>query len=145
MAPLPETPRDSTREYEFNESQNRILQHLANEMRWVALGLTLLGVVYLVHTANLIQSAMKLPSLWLPTAMLGIVATLLFFIGTWTSKASASLKQVVSSQGSDIQHLMQAMDNLRKKYSIFGLVIKLYLGFVVLALIFGLFYAFGSK
>lgn len=145
MDPLPDATPDATPEYEFNESQNRILQRLAQEMRWVALGFSLLGLLYLVQTVAMIPSALKFSSLWLPALMLGIVTTFLVCIGTWTSKASASLKNVVSSQGNDIQHLMQAMDNLRKKYSVLGFVIKLYLVFVILALIGALLYSFGGK
>jgi hypothetical protein len=93
----------------------------------------------------MIPSAIKLSSLWLPAVMLGIVTTFLLCIGTWTNNASASLKNVVASQGNDIQHLMQAMDNLRKKYSVLGFVIKLYLVFVIVALIGAVLYSFGGK
>ena len=57
------------------------------------------------------------------------------FIGIWTRSAANSIRAIVDTEGSDIMHLMSAMENLNKLYKlkkwVFIIVLVLVLGAAV--------------
>jgi len=62
---------------------------------------------------------------------------MLFFLalGTWTSRSARSFKQIVTTQGQDVSHLMDALENLRKMYGLLSLVVKIYVAVAVVTVI----------
>lgn len=123
--------RSGEKQYEFKENENRIIGQLAWKMNFVGLflfanGLLIIaiGVVPLFHYGPIISGALTC------------------VVGLWTQRASVSFRNVVRTEGRDISHLMEALDDLRKLYSlqfwlvILGLVLALmgllaiYLGYV---------------
>jgi hypothetical protein len=105
-APLVES-RDEEKQYEFKPGENRIIGQLASKMHFVglfllAMGLLVIaiGVVVVFHIGPIISG------------------TLACVVGLWTQRASTSLQSVVQTEGNDMSHLMDALDDLRKLYSL---------------------------
>jgi hypothetical protein len=126
--PLPEVPPTG---YEFDARQSETISALASAMRWVAISMIVLGVLYGV--AAVIQ-LVKAP---LPALLIGLGAALYLALGIWTRQAADSFTSVASTAGRDIHHLMDALDTLRKKYSLLALIVKIYIAILVVALILG--------
>lgn len=119
-------------QYEFSDSENRIISSLAGNLYVVGFYLLLLGVshlacglaygvrAFLVHkeTGHSLAAAV----------FLGLAALLYFALGVWIRRASRSLRQLVQTQGDDIRHLMNALSNLDKVCAVVA-------AFVLLALI----------
>ena len=101
------------KQYEFKPEENRIIGELAWKMSFVGLFLLanglliiVIGVVPLFHFGPIISG------------------TLMCVVGLWTQRASMAFRNVVDTEGRDISHLMKALDDLRKLYSLqFWLVI----------------------
>jgi hypothetical protein len=109
----PHDVRTPDKQYEFKEDENRIIGQLASKMNFVGLFLfangiltVAIGVHPLFHVGPIITGA------------------LMCVVGLWTQRASSSFRNVVDTEGHDISHLMKALDDLRKLYSLqFWLVI----------------------
>jgi ABC-type multidrug transport system fused ATPase/permease subunit len=93
--------------YEFSGSQNSLIIDLANNMRRVgyfsiAVGLlaSLIGLLMLLNGGFSV-----LPQ--------GVTA---FIIGYWTLNASRAFQMIVDTRGTDVEHLMGALGELRKLY-----------------------------
>ena len=100
------------REYEFDVSQNSLIQNLANKMRFVAYVLIALGVIEGISaTINLFQGNFAS----FVDLIVGIVQIV---IGVWTLKAGNSFQLVVKTEGRDIENLMGALGELRKLYGL---------------------------
>lgn len=95
--------------YEFNNTQNQLIRELSEKMRFV--GYFLIGLGILVAIGGLISIARG----GLGNIVQGIVQIL---IGFWTNKAASAFKQIVDTQGSDIENLMGALGELRKLYTL---------------------------
>jgi hypothetical protein len=94
-------------QYEFKATENKIIGQLAWRMHFVglfllAMGLLIIaiGVVVVFHAGPIISGALAC------------------VVGLWTQRASMSFKSVVQTEGQDITHLMNALDDLRKLYSL---------------------------
>jgi hypothetical protein len=131
--------RDSSRpeplQHEFNTQQDRTIRELANEMRWIAFPLMAVGVLYVVATASLAVQAFSKPELIVSAIYVFLAALFFLTLGGWTSRAADSFQRITTSSGRDISHLMEALDNLRKKYSLLSLLVKIYVAILVVSLI----------
>jgi hypothetical protein len=114
-----------SQEYEFSNSQNELIQHLADKMRFVGYFLIVLGAILtLVGLISLVKGG----------GVSAIVnGTIQLLIGFWTQKAAASFARIVKTQGNDMQNLMGALGELRKLYT---LQYWLYIIAIVFTLIF---------
>jgi len=125
-------------QYEFNDRQNAVIQSLASAMRWVAMPMLVLGILYIfpgvMHLAAAVRDARQL----LAGLLLLLVAALYFTLGIWMGRAADSFSLVVSTSRNDITHLMEALDNLRKTYSVLSLFVKIYVAIVIIAFVLGL-------
>ena len=93
-------------QYEFKPHENQIIGELAAKMHFVglfllAVGVLMIGIGVLVHHAGPI-----------------VTGTLACVIGLWTQRSSVSFKDVVYTEGRDISHLIAALEDLRKLYSL---------------------------
>jgi hypothetical protein len=122
-------------QYEFNSQQNQVIGDLANSMLWVAVPFMALGILYIIATVLLLIQMLRDPAIGLVAVYVGLVALLLLVLGRWTRQAAGEFQQVVATTGRDISHLMNALDNLRKFYSLLSVFVKIYVIFVVIALI----------
>jgi hypothetical protein len=122
-------------QYEFTDEQNRVIDQLARNMRVVAMFLTVIGMLYVVAFAAAAIHAFTAPVAIGQAALLGIAMLLYLAIGKWTNAAALAFGGVVRTTGSDISHLMTALDNLRKLYVLMGTIIKVYVALIVIGLI----------
>jgi hypothetical protein len=122
-------------QYEFTDQQNRVIDQLARNMRVVAVFLTVIGVLYIVAFAAAVIHAFAAPVAIGQAALFGIATLLYLAIGKWTNAAALAFDGVVRTTGSDISHLMAALDNLRKLYVLMGTIIKVYVALIVIGLI----------
>jgi hypothetical protein len=81
----------------------------------------------------------KLPPknhLWGMALNVGVVGLFYMLMGTWTRSAARSFSQIVTTQGQDISHLMNALSSLHSMYSLVYtlLVITLVCAVVLLGL-----------
>ncbi len=122
--------------YEFSPAQNETIRVLASRMKFV-------GIFYIV-IAVLFGVCGLLALFFLPPVGLVycLVTVLYLLIGIWTNNASSSFKMIVETKGSDITHLMSALESLRKLYNLqFWLLIVSIVVFVlaiVIALVVGI-------
>lgn len=125
-------PQDT---YEFTPGQNEIIAELSRGMRTVGLLQLLLGCFYLVAFLLALFHALKHPQIFGEVIVIGMVVLLLLAMGTWTSSAAASFAKIVTTQGKDITHLMDALDSLRKIYSLLRTIIYVYAILLLLTLL----------
>ena len=117
------------REYEFDVSQNSLIQNLANKMRFVAYVLIALGVIEGISAIiNLFQGNFAS----FVDLIVGIVQIV---IGVWTLKAGNSFQLVVKTEGRDIENLMGALGELRKLYGLQYWLFLIALIFIILGTI----------
>ncbi len=125
--------------YEFTPAQDQVMADLAKKMSLVGKVLLVFGVIGVIAGLLLITSG-GVGAL--------IQGTLNIFIGLWTARASRSFSAIVETKGNDIHHLMNAMENLSKRYGLeyYIIIIALILLviFIVIALL-ALFFGIGSS
>ncbi len=119
--------------FEFDESQNAVLGDLHKKMQFVGMlflimgGFTILGGLGSMVSegasgiANILSGGVYLA------------------IGIWTRRAAASFREIVDTEGSDIDHLMSALGQLLNLYRLQYWMITVLLVVVVLSLVAGIF------
>jgi hypothetical protein len=116
----PSELKPGDKQYEFKPNENKIIGQLASKMHFVGLFLLAVGLLIIAIGVAVVFHAGPI-----------ITGALACVVGLWTQRASASFKSVVQTEGKDISHLMDALDDLRKLYSlqywllILGLVLAL--------------------
>jgi hypothetical protein len=147
-------------QYEFTQQQNALIGSLASKMRFVGLFFVVVGLINLLiallvvvsvfrdrvpqkwvdqlpaeSKANFEKQKDKLPSnnyLWGIAINVGVVGLFYLVMGAWTRSAGSSFGQIVTTQGSDISHLMTALSSLHSMYALVYtlLVVTLIMGLV---------------
>jgi hypothetical protein len=127
----PSASKMGDKQYEFKPGENKIIGQLAFKMHFVGLFLLAMGLIIIAIGVAVVFHVGPI-----------ISGTLACVVGLWTQRASMSFKNVVQTEGRDITHLMDALDDLRKLYTlqywllILGLLLALagllavYLGYV---------------
>jgi hypothetical protein len=129
------TPPLEQMPHEFDSRQNQIIADLAAAMRWIGLPLMLIGLLYAVAAGMGLAQAFSRPEL-LVSVVFVVLATLFFFaLGIWTRRAAESFQRITTTSGQDIVHLMDALNNLRKAYSLLSAIVKLYVALIIVSLI----------
>jgi hypothetical protein len=131
-------PAPAPGQYEFTSRQNDVIAPLARDMVWVAVPLQLVGVLYGIGLVLCVIRAFTDPHLVLQAVLIGLAMLFFLGLGTWTSRSAGAFKHIVTTQGQDISHLMDALNNLRKMYGLLGFIVKLYVGILAVALAVGL-------
>jgi hypothetical protein len=112
--PIPGTPggpRAIEHQYEFKESENKVIDGLASKMHWV--GMIMLAIGLIVIATGVVNSGHLV--FHIGPILSGSLSCL---VGLWTQRASVSLKNVVHTEGHDISHLIAALEDLRRLYSL---------------------------
>jgi hypothetical protein len=109
--PSPVGKRSADSQYEFTPGENKVIGQLAMKMHFVglfllAMGMLVIGIGVLEFHSGAFISAGPILS-----------GSLTCVVGLWTQRASTSFSYVVRTQGRDISHLMDALDDLRKLYN----------------------------
>ena len=96
--------------YEFNDYENSIIEKTASRAKLWGIISTTIGAIQILGSCGMVAS----PTLatYLPAGIVAIVVGVTF-IG-----AGNSLKAVVSTQGNDLMHLMQAMQKMSTAFII---------------------------
>ena len=95
-------------QYEFTSAQNDTITNLASKMNLVAIFTIAIGILNAV--VNLVQGRIG-------TIAIGLIYGAIFvLIGFWTVSAARAFRKIVDTQGSDINHLMEALENMRRMY-----------------------------
>ncbi|PSO54232.1 MAG: hypothetical protein BRC40_06060 [Cyanobacteria bacterium QH_8_48_120] len=102
--------------YEFNSTQEKLVQALANKMRFVSFFLIAIGILrFIIGIVALIRGAPLIDTIISGAIISGIIILL---IGFWTYTAASSFNRIVKTQGNDIENLMNALKELRKLYTL---------------------------
>jgi hypothetical protein len=126
-------------QYEFNHDQSRIIVDLASGLRIVGLLLFLFGAL---------TAAALIPQLFGhgwdrrfagPALVMGAAALIYLSLGWWFQKSASSFGAVAGTQGRDIDHLMDALNELRKSFSLVRTLIMVYGVIILIGLIAALF------
>lgn len=98
--------------YEFCESENAVVGSLGSKMSFVGLFMLGIGLSFVISAIVHWQRRRELE--------LGLLfLTLLFMVfGIWTHRAGREFQKVAGTEGSDVSHLMLALTNLRRLYSL---------------------------
>ena len=116
--------------YEFTEAQNQTLKILASRMKSVGIFFIAVGAVHGVSgVLGLAEGG---------TAFILIIyAAVFILIGIWTRNAGSSFSLIVQTAGSDIPHLMEALESLRKLYTVAFWLMIVGLSLAVIAIFVG--------
>jgi len=116
--------------YEFTEEQNRVIGSLASSMGWVSAILVIVGLLQLVlGIAQLSKGGIAAI----------VQAVVLLVVGWLTHKASKEFREITTSEGNDLGHLMDALEALRELYRIQVILICVAVTLVFLAIAVGMF------
>lgn len=113
-------------QYEFTESQNVLIGKLAYKMRGVGVFFAVIGFIYIgLAVVAGIVAFNRLSGHEAATLILiyGIGGLFYAAVGIWTRQSSEEFKKIVDTRGSDITHLMSALDSLHKLYSLIYTII----------------------
>lgn len=137
--PTPSTlppPDDAPRpQYEFTESQNKVIDDLSSAISWVGLPMMILGVVYIIRAVtHFVRVGRDTGELVLGgLALCGAVFFLM--LASWLAKAAESFNRVTATTGYDVTHLMTALRNLGKTFGLLALLVKIYILIALIALV----------
>jgi hypothetical protein len=140
------TPVDSSGEFEFSESQNKLIGSLAGKMGLVGFVMVFFGLLQMINGVTTLfmtrspdrvvlaaQSAgMSKEGLetlkkslsggfWsspITAPAIGFIfaGLLLFLVGLWTRQAAAGFAGIVLTKGKDVSRLMDALGAMHQKY-----------------------------
>jgi hypothetical protein len=109
---------------EFAPQQNEVMSPLGRAMRDVGLFLGVFGVLSIAFGFARLFVGAGTREQALTTAVWSLLpGGILLMLGAWTRDAGRHFQRVASTQGADIQHLIQALDELRHAYGLARLVI----------------------
>jgi hypothetical protein len=115
-----------------------VIAALARDMVWVAVPLVLVGALYGIGLLVYVARSFQDPHFIFQAVLIGLAMLFYLALGTWTNRAAQAFRQIVTTQGRDIEHLMDAVDNLRKMYGLLSLIVKIYVVIVGVAVVVGL-------
>lgn len=112
--------------YEFSPQQNSIVASLAHSMRGVGVFFIILGAVYLIvailATIQLYQQQLLTSMDWSKLIVAFCSGVIWIYIGSGMRQAAQHFEKIVTTSGSDVNHLMTALLRLR---GVFGLIYSL--------------------
>lgn len=93
-------------QYEFSDAENALIRDLAGKMHFVGLFGIALGILTIAVGGLILH--------------VGPILTGTFYavLGLWTQRASTAFKSIVDTKGSDVTHLIDALSDLRRLYSL---------------------------
>lgn len=132
--PPPERP---PAQYEFDRDQNALMGDLGAKMQFVGMLSIVIGAIVLVGSV-LTVNVFSLGNL--------IAGLLYIALGAWTRAAGEEFRDVVRTKGADITHLMDALANIRRIYTLFYWICLVAIALMVISLLFlVLWYSFADE
>jgi hypothetical protein len=127
LPPAPAPSRGSS-QYEFSLAENQTLARLGSKMSFV--GLFMLGIGLFFFVSGIVR--------WVQSRNLEVgllFLTLLFMVvGIWTHRGGKEFLKVAETEGNDVSHLMVALANLLKFYTLLYLLFFVALVFAIIQL-----------
>ena len=115
-------------QYEFSYSENLVIGNLGSKMSFV--GLFMLGIGLFFFVSVLIR---WVQSHHLEVALL-LLTLLLIVVGIWTHRAGREFRGVAETHGKDVSHLMAALENLLRLYTLLYMLFFIALVFAIIQL-----------
>jgi hypothetical protein len=134
-------PTPSGRHIEFSGTDSQTIGTLGKNMNVVGLYLMFAGILYVVGAVTHVVEGIVKKDVGLAVwggLHAGVGAIIFLLMGSWTRGASASFRQVVQTQGSDVSHLMTALSNLNKVYALLATFIIMALIILLVLVVIGL-------
>ena len=127
-----DAPTEASKEYEFTAEQNAVIRDLASVVSVAGLVLMALAIVGILYDGANITSANHDPT---PMVFAAFCAPRVI-AGFWLRGAAEPLLKIVDTEGRDITHLMQALQELRRIFAMlrtgFGVSLVVAVGGIVL-------------
>lgn len=139
--PTNTTPTEAQPQYEFNASQNEIINQLAQAIIWVRLPLIVTGVCQAVIAVGLAFRVERDGAHIVGVMGYAIASVVCFMLSNWLLRAASAFNLVTTTSGRDISHMMTALANLSAWFDLLAFFVKLYvalLGLILTVLMFGL-------
>jgi hypothetical protein len=121
-----EAPASS--QYEFSHLEDTVIGSLGSKMSFV--GLFMLGIGLFFFISGIVRWAQRHD---LDVSLL-FLSLLFIVVGIWTHRAGREFRSVAETQGRDISHLMTALANLLKLYTLLYLLFFVALVFAIIQL-----------
>jgi hypothetical protein len=122
-------------QHEFDPQQTEVIGKLGAAMRFIG-GVTMgLGILEAVGAALAIVETIQGTNSWGEVIVVIMAAVFLMTMGGLTLGAGRAFKNVATTTGRDISHLMQALDNLRQMFSILSVLVLLWMVLAAIALV----------
>lgn len=115
-------------EFEFSDSHNLVFDGVARWMKIVGIIEIVLGVIYAIP-AVLNLAVLNTP----PVVIAALHIVVVGLMGAWTIKAGGSVRAIVTTEGDDVRHLMEAMEKLKKLFFLQGLVFLILIALTVVS------------
>lgn len=129
-APPPIAPAGS---FEFDASQNKVIEDIASSMRFVGI------LLYLYTGLSLLGAVGHGISHRIPEAIgTGIGGILYGVMGASINRASSYFKQIVTTQGNDVPHLMNALTHLGGVFKLIRTLFLILLSVLFVVLVAGI-------
>jgi hypothetical protein len=121
-------PAAPSSQYEFGHAENTILKSLGSKMSFV--GLLMLGSGLFFFVSVIVR--------WFQSRELEVglllLTLLLIVVGIWTHRAGREFRSVAETEGRDISHLMGALENILKFYTLLYILFFIVLIFAIIQL-----------
>lgn len=109
------------REFEFGQAENQVFTGLAAAMRFVGGGSVVLAAVMILSAlAGAALAGMRAMPYTVGQA---VGAAVMVISGVWLRGAARSIEQIVKTEGSDVSHLMGAMRDLARMFTLQRMVL----------------------
>lgn len=118
-------------QYEFSEAQNQTIGSLASALSFVGI----VSIVFGVCSLFLLVDRSLFPRN-ITQAVYGVLG---IAVGVWMLSAADSFRKIVTTRGSDIDHLMMALDKLALLYQLMRVLIIVAIAIVVLTVLVAVF------
>lgn len=115
--------------YEFGAAENERFQALAGVMHFAGIASVVLALVGGIFAFPASGSSAWRYALWVFQLVLPV------FAGLWTLRAGNAFKAIAVTEGSDIRHLMDAVRELTKLFTLHAIVIVTGMALFVLAMV----------
>lgn len=122
-------------QHEFSHDDNAVLSRLALKMRGVGFWFEVYGIVMLLSFAFKLWPKNGNTEIAPMDLLTGIVFLML---GHWTRRGGLGFRQVVDSEGDDMSHLMKAIRELSRFYTLIDRLILFAVTILLVAFGFGI-------
>ncbi len=127
-------------QYEFNDEQNEVINHLALAIVWVRIPLLVAGIFQAMIATGLAFRLGRDGAHIIGVLGSVLSAVVCLMLANWLLRAASAFAQITTTKGRDISHLMTALRSLGSWFDLLAFFVKLYLfllGLVMLLLFVG--------